>query len=475
MGMIKLLVAAFFSSLATTIFSQVTFLKHYGDFSGRGNSLIINAEGNYVVGGVKSQSPNSDQFCRYEINPQGDTLELNYFGSTALEYASQIIQTADAGYAIIGTAGYMSSAASIFLVKTTPSGNIAWSKNYGGTGFENGTCIIQESTGGFLIGGRSKDYSNGLFDFYLIKTDINGDTIWSKNYGGGDNDEITSMRQTLDGGFILSGNSNSFSNGLKDFYLIKINAAGDTTWTKHYGDSLNQSSNSVRQTTDGGYIMVGASYDNLHINMYVVKTNSDGDTLWTKKYEEAGRNSEGNDIIQTADGGFALTGRMDASGPNAGNGLFIVKMNSIGALQWKREYRMETNNSSGSSEGYSIVETADGGFAVTGNWFNGSTFELLLLKTGNDGTVDIDKIINTANFNLFPHPITQQSTLQFENPKKERHTLNVFDSEGKQQLTIMNIVSDRVEILKGSFAKGTYFFQLTKDDKTVASGKMLIE
>ena len=282
--------------LTVESFSQIVFIKHYGEFTGQGNSLIINSDGNYVIAGEKNQGSNYNQFCSYELNNFGDTLWLKHYGTDSLERAKQIIQTIDGGYASIGlSAGYMSNYQNIYFVKTTNTGVISWAKQFGGQSQENGAAIVQSNTGEYFIGGASNYNSKGLLDFYFIKTDVNGDTLWTKKYGGILNDELTSMQQTLDGGFILSGYSESFSYGGKDYYLIKTNVVGDTVWTKHYGGNLDEISKSVKQTLDGGYIIIGysKSFGISTENIYVVKTNSLGDTLWTKTYGQPGRYSGG--------------------------------------------------------------------------------------------------------------------------------------------------------------------------------------
>ncbi len=467
-----------FCGLTVELFSQIVFIRHYGEFTGQGNSLIINSNGNYVIAGRKNQGSNYDQFCSYELNNFGDTLWLKHYGTDSLDQANQIIQTIDGGYATIGlSAGYWSSYQNIYLVKTTNTGIISWTKQIGGQGQENGAAIVQSNTGEYFIGGASSYNSSGLLDFYLIKVDVNGDTLWTKKYGGIQNEELTSMQQTLDGGFILSGYSESFSYGSKDYYLIKTNIVGDTIWTKHYGGNLDEISKSVKQTLDGGYIITGysQSFGISTENMYVVKINYLGDTLWTKTYGQSGRYSWGNDIIQTADGGYAITGLIKTASPNGGYDLYLVKIDASGTVQWENEFKVEPSNSSfTSSDGRSILQTSDGGFAISGTWFSGSTYELLLIKTDNNGTVGIDELTNDVSFKLFPNPFNQSTTLEFANSQKEVFTLTIYDIQGQVVWVNTNIKSNKVEINRQNLTNGFYIFRLQSGSKSV-SGKIILE
>lgn len=467
------------SILVMDSFSQISFIKHYGEFTGQGNSLIINSNGNYMVAGSTPFPDFQDQFCVYELNTYGDTVLRKYYGTDSLEYANQIIQTIDGGYATIGSSSdFWSSERNIYFVKTTNTGDVSWTKKIGGQGRENGTAIVQTASGEYFIGGTSRYISNGLFDYYLIKTNINGDTLWTKNYGGSLNEEVNSMQQTSDGGLILAGYSESFSFGSKDFYLVKTNSNGDTLWTKHYGGNLDEIANSVRQTSDGGFIITGysQSFGFSNVNMYVVKTNAVGDTLWTKTYGQVNRFSRGNDIVQTDDGGYAITGSIKTASPNGGYDLYLVKIDSVGNVQWEQEVKVEpTNTMHTSSEGRSILQTPDGGFAILGTWFSASTYEVLFVKTDSNGTVELEKIVSNITFNLFPNPLTESATLQIENFHNEAYTLTLFDNEGRLVRTFKNLSPNKIVIERNNLPSGLYYYQLCTDKKYCATGKLIIE
>jgi len=211
-------------------------------------------------------------------------------------------------------------------------------------------------------------------------------------------------------------------------------------------------------------------------NMYVVKTNSIGDTLWTKTYGQFGRYSWGNDIIQTTDGGYAVTGLIKTASTNGGSDLYLVKIDAVGNVQWEKEFKIEpTNTAYTSSDGRSILQTPDGGFAISGAWFSGSTYELLFFKTDNNGTVGLSQLQTNFTFTVFPNPFNQSATLQFENSQNEKHKLTIYDSEGRLLSTTVNTISDKIEIKRNNLCSGLYFFQLRTDKEIRATGKLIIE
>jgi len=458
--------------------AQTSFIKHYGEFSGKGNSIIINSNGHYIIAGTKTTT-HADQFFTVELNNIGDTLWLKDYGTDSVEEASQVIQTIDGGLAIVGyTADYLPGYRSIYFVKTTNTGAASWVKKIDLHGNEIGNSIVQTSSGDYFLSGTSYLEGVNLYDVFLIKTDVNGDTLWTKKYGGSLNEESTSMKQTSDGGLIISGYSQSFSFGSTDFYLVKTDSIGDTLWTRHYGGSLEEKSNSVRQTSDGGYIMTGysQSFGVANENMYVVKTNSLGDTVWTNTYGKAGRYSRGRDIIQTVDGGYIVTGSIKTASSNGAYDLYVVKINALGNVQWDTEYKVEPSNTSyTSSEGRSILQTPDGGFAISGTWFSASTFELLFVKLNADGTVGIAELPNYSICNVFPNPFSTSAILKCENFRNKNYTLTIFDQEGRNLRTSKYESSDYIEIEKGNLSIGLYYFQLRSDKEIRATGKFIIQ
>jgi len=141
-------------------------------------------------------------------------------------------QTNDGGYIISGiTYSFGNGDGDVYLIKTDGNGDSLWTKTFGGTGRDKGSSVQQTSDGGYIITGSTESFGNGEEDVYLIKTDVNGDSLWTKTFGGSDEDEGHSVQQTSDGGYIISGRTYSFGNGEGDVYLIKTDSQGNVTST----------------------------------------------------------------------------------------------------------------------------------------------------------------------------------------------------------------------------------------------------
>ncbi|MCG2676856.1 hypothetical protein L6304_06800, partial [bacterium] len=134
-----------------------------------------------------------------------------------------------------------------------------WTKTYGGKGFDEGSSVQQTSDGGYIIAGCTGSFAGRWLDVYLVRTDANGNALWTKTYGGKDIDGGSSVQQTSDGGYIIAGYTESFGAGGQDVYLIRTDANGNALWTKTYGGKDNDGGSSVQQTSDGGYIIAGCT------------------------------------------------------------------------------------------------------------------------------------------------------------------------------------------------------------------------
>jgi len=176
------------------------------------------------------------------------------------DHGKVVVQTSDGGYVIVGCTGSEPSHGGydVWLIKTDANGDTLWTRTYGGTSYDYGYSVIQTSDGGYMIVGSTSSFGTGGYDVWLIKTDANGDTLWTRviGYSGG-RDEGWAVQQTSDGGYIIVGYTSSFGSGGYDVWLIKTDANGDTLWMRTYGGTNDDYGRWVQQTSDGGYIIVG--------------------------------------------------------------------------------------------------------------------------------------------------------------------------------------------------------------------------
>ena len=171
------------------------------------------------------------------------------------------------------TFSFGAGSADVYLLKTDSPGNVMWTKTYGGSSSDYGYSVKQTFDGGFVIAGYTNSFGAGQFDLYVIKTDTNGSLVWSKTYGGASSDYGHSVIQTLDSGYIISGYT--LSSGMAaQVYLVKLDSGGNLLWSKTYGGSGNDFGWSVEQTMDSGFVITGNtdSFGRGNRDVYLIKT-----------------------------------------------------------------------------------------------------------------------------------------------------------------------------------------------------------
>ena len=304
-----------------------------------------------------------------------DTLWMKTFGGSNHDLGHSVHQTTDGGYIIAGvTNSFGAGNSDIWLIKTDAFGDTLWTKTIGGIGYDESYSVQQTTDGGYIITGYTESIGASNSDILQIKTDAFGDTLWTKTFGGSGWDFGSSVMQTTDGGYIITGSMDAYT-GYGDICLIKTDAFGDTIWTKlfeNWGEG-----HSVQQTTDGGYIITGVS--NLYLDVRLIKTDAFGDTLWTKTYDR-GADDSGNSVQQTTDGGYIITGYTNDS--HGYPDVWLIKTDSSGDTLWTKIFGGQW-----SDVGYSVLQTKDGGYIIAGQLSGlfGGMEAVWLIKTNDSG------------------------------------------------------------------------------------------
>ncbi len=299
-------------------------------------------------------------------------------GSGYWELKNTVQQTADGGYILTGIKNE-----DVWLLKLDQFGNKQWEKTLGGSASDWGSSIQQTTDGGYIIVGRTYSYGNGQFDVWLIKTDNTGSEEWNKTYGGNDDDWGYVVQETMDGGFILSAGSKSFStNKAADIWLIKTDKSGNEVWNKVLGTNyLNAWRNSVQQTKDGGYITYMGIFS-LTGNMddvQLVKLNADGQEEWSTILGES-EDEWFFDIHRVINGGLIATGAR----ANGMNRAWLVKISNDSTVEWEQTFDYST--------GLSVAQTEDEGYIMSGYYLDPLLdFKIILLKTDTYGNMQWTK------------------------------------------------------------------------------------
>lgn len=367
----------------------------------------------------------------------------NTIGGDSTEILYSIQQTTDSGYILGGYSKSIISGDKIesslgnfdyWIVKTDSNGNIQWQNTIGGNLYDVLFSIEQTTDGGYILGGYSKsDISGdksenciGYDDYWIVKTDSIGNIQWQNTIGGDSIDYLHTIHQTLDGGYILGGRS--FSNisgdktensiGLEDYWIVKTDSVGNIQWQNTIGGSNSDQLQSIRQTSDSGYILGGTSKSNISgdktedcigfEDYWIVKTDSSGNIQWQNTI--GGSNFDRlYSIQQTFDEGFMLGGHSQSniSGDKTENcqGIYdywIVKTDSIGNIQWQN-----TIGGSGWDVLASIVQTSDNGYIIGGISSSGisgdkteiclGNYDYWIVKTNSNGTIEWQNTIGGGN------------------------------------------------------------------------------
>lgn len=280
------------------------------------------------------------------------------YGGEGSDYCTSLIQTADGGFAMAGyTRSFGAGNADFWLVRTNSDGDSLWSRTYGGNSDDICSSIIQTPDEGFTLAGYTQSFGAGGMDFWLVRTNSDGDSLWSRTFGGERSDICHSMSRTAENGFALAGGTLSFSSGGFDFWIVNVNADGDSLWSSSFGTGMPEICSSIICLEDSGFALSGYCTE-FNYDFWLVRTNSDGDSLWSKSYA-----SEEQDVclslIETTDRGFALAGSTGGSGGFNDQDVWLVRTDVNGDSIWSSTY-----GSPGSDRCISLIQANDGGFVM---------------------------------------------------------------------------------------------------------------
>lgn len=403
-----------FYLLSIFCFGQNPLVKQWDYRYGGGSedwpfSIQPTFDGGYIIGGYSNSGITGDK----TQNTQGaldywivklDSLGLKQwdkdFGGTDGDLFTSLAPTRDGGY-ILGGYSISNSGGDktqnmwgiedYWIIKTDSLGNKEWDKDFGGYSYDQLFSIHQTSDGGFIfggwsfsnIGGDKTQNTKGNTDYWIVKTDSLGIKEWDRDFGGSDDDQLFSVYQTRDGGYILGGWSNSPISGDKtqaswgghDYWIIKTDSLGVKQWDKDFGGTDEDLFFSMQPTADGGYILGGYSFSTISgdktqdtvgaSDYWIVKTDSLGIKEWDKDFGGTYYEDDFVSVSQTLDKGFLISATSYSSmgGDKTENNLgaeqaWVIKTDSMGIKQWDK-----TALTTGHDEGGYSIQTKDGCYA----------------------------------------------------------------------------------------------------------------
>jgi len=434
--------------------AQITFQRTYGgDTTDEAYSVQQTADGGYIVVGYTTyhHTENADVYV-VKTDAYADTLWTRTFGTdSTYECAFSVEQTTDGGYIIAGGSG-----GRFYLIKTNASGDTLWTRTYGGPESGLAYSVQQTMDGGYIIAGFL--YDGVEVCARLVKTDADGDSLWARTYGGTNGGTGCSVHQTVDSGYVIVGLTWP-SSGASDVYLIKTNSEGYSQWTRTYDFGYDDVGYAVRQTTDSGYMIAGSSGSDGQ-TLILLRTDANGDTEWTRTFPSMWTDVGGS-VKQTNDGGFVVAGTTFAHGYD----VLLMKLDSDGDTLWTRTFGGALPD-----EGCSVQQTADGGYIIAGYAmsFGAGGEDVYLIKTDSLGRTTAVAEPRTSptrapglSLTCEPNPFAGTTTIRLP-PFALRHsplTLRMYDSQGRVVLSRQASTSS-FPLSTSDLPSGAYFVRL---------------
>ncbi len=510
-GLILALLSVSLVALFTQSAYAITFAKTYGGTDEDVARFVQQtSDGGYImVGGTYSFGAGSSDIFLIKTDAYGNLQWAKTYGGTDYDYAYSVQQTSDGGYIVAGHIGVLfGDYMDILLIKTDVYGNVIWAKTYGGANYDYAYSVQQTSDGGYIVAGGTWSFGAGIFDIFLIKTDENGNIQWAKTYGGTREDYGFSVQQTSDGGYILAGHTVSFGAGNWDVFLIKTDANGNVQWAKTYGGTSDDLVRFVRQTSDGGYILVGETYSfgAGYSDIFLIKTDAYGNLQWAKTYGGTDYDLAFS-VEQTSDGGYIAAGYTRYVDIVSFYYIFLVKTDANGNLSWAKTYGIGISNGT-----FSFQRTSDNGYIVAGWTYpsGAGSWDIFFVKTDANGNVgscsivqDASPTVNNAPFfvtSLSPSVSSPSFTVNSVSPTVTSPTFTLFEpcplsisescqtvsgiitpykggikvsGSGEFEVKVYNVSGGMVKSAKGmnevriELSRGVYFVEVVSGGRTI--------
>jgi hypothetical protein len=417
-------------------------------------------DGGYILAGFTESLGNGPRdLWLVKTNDMGDTLWTRTYGGSNQENGYQARQTAEGGYVVVGqTNSFNSAGYDLYFLRLNAAGDTAWTKTYGGSGSDNGRDIKIVSTGGYIISGSLGS------DAWILRTNESGDTLWTTIMDQGESEVAESVCEAPDGGFVAVGATGAF--GVADVYLIKVNNIGDSLWAKTFGGPGYDWGHAILGTSEGGYIVVGTTQtfgagDN---DIWLLRMDASGDTLWTRTIGTS-ETERGFSISNTADGGYIISGMTNAN-TSGGDDGFIIKTDSAGTVQWSKSI-------GGMAEEWilSVEQTSDSGYIACGFTasFGEGNRDMWMLKfgpvtTGLENNIGTNIPNRIKLYQNYPNPFNPETVISYQLSAVSLVILKVYDIEGREVAELVNGIriagGHTVKWDASNVVSGVYFYRL---------------
>ncbi len=453
--------------LPSVILSQVTFQKVYSSFYDKdGLDVLPTSDGGYIAVGMTTNNifEDTDVYI-FKTNSLGDIEWTKSYGGALPDFASCILKANDGNYFVLGySQSFGGGDYDTYLLKINTSGDTLWTKTYGSYGNEQGREIVPTADDNYMIVGFTNGLATPDYNAYLTKINIDGDVIWSKEYGGGAYEAGASVKQCADGGYIMIGQTYSYGHGNSDAWIVKTNSTGDTLWTRAIGGVLYDEGIFTLENSDSSlmFCIRDSSSGAGDVDIKIVKTSNNGTIIWDKNYG-GDKKDTGKMIQPTSDEGYIIAGHSRSFGwvnPD----MWLIKINTSGDTLWTQHY-----GGADHEHCYTARQTSDGGFIAIGHTESfSSTDEIMMLKLNSIGTlsttVAVDDYSNNS-IDIYPNPSDGIIYIKLDKMPVNETTMNISNMLG--QVVFSEKVSyghNKVIDLRGT-EPGLYFLTVQLPEK----------
>lgn len=514
-----------FSTIVTT--AQTPEIDWQNTIGGAGmdrhSVTSATSDGGYILGGISSSNISGDKtednngildYWVVKLNAMGDIEWQNSIGGDTYNNLWSIRQTSDGGYILAGSSSSNMYADKTedaigppgtfdyWIVKLGPTGDVLWDNTIGANGWDFGYVVRETADNGYILGGSSNsdatgdktENSLGDYDYWILKLDSSGNILWQNTIGGNDEEFLTDIALSMDGGYLLSGSSWSDisgdktenSKGSTDYWIVKINMNGEVVWDKTIGGDNSDECYSVIPTNDNGYLLTGHSGSGISgdktepnygesLDIWILKIDNSGNILWQNTIGGTGDEymESPNTAIQTQDGGFLLgvssasDAGVDKSEDSRGSfDYWIIKTDLNGVVQWDK-----TIGGDQIDYARSIVESADGSYAISGR----SVSSLSGDKTEeSQGLYDYWIVHLSPSLGIYDSSL-ENSIILYPNPATNKLWINVGErqieslliySENGQIINRLDEFDSKLSIDVSYLASGIYFVEFFSDGKS---------
>ncbi|RIE10206.1 copper amine oxidase N-terminal domain-containing protein [Candidatus Cryosericum hinesii] len=421
-------------NMSTVLAGSPSWVKIYGGAGGdEARSVVQLADGGMLVTGVTSSFGEGKGLLVVKLNAAGSVVWTKTFSDVVSYNTACAVETKSGEIAIAAT----SSSEDVLFIKLNSKGNVLIQKTYGGDGKDWPTQIIQTSDGGFVIAGNTTSFSEGQGQGLILKIDASGSIKWATALSEVDTDNAVSVCESGDKGIVVAASTTTIGAGDVDILVCKLTSSGGLGWTKTFGGSAEDVATSIASASGTDCVVAGytSSLGAGNDDCLAMRINSSGGVVWSNTYG-TGYNEEWYGMTKARDGGFVVTGvtlGFDAKNED----VFLAKLNAGGAVQWAETFKGDNEDHANA-----VTQTADSGFVAVGitksfTSFDKENYDFLVIKTDSSGGIS-----GSSKYHLFSADLQAATAkLTASTAGIKRSTVSVAAAKASSQDSIPKLLS----------------------------------